>query len=528
MRRVLSANEDGSVALDCLVGDIDVQGSIARARLEELAEALLVRVRSTCQRALKASGLEEGSLHAVEMIGGCSRTPAYEGAVRTALGVEISRTINSEECVARGAALYAAMHSKGVRTKPFEVDEGLLHSAKVHWRRQSNGKGSGSFVLDQGLSLPLTKRLTVEAKAPLHVALRVEGAAADEMACVVTPRRRGKHNVYIEVQIDQNQMPTITAYDLQQEPTSSESTSTIEKATNKNELLRTEPVPGTNNSSMKGDYDAQEDRAAVPLAKEPLIALGLSADEMLLARAVESKLQLEDSNVERTLSVKNELEASIYTTRSELSEKLCDYATADEKRIIMEKTEVLEDWLYNDGDSETLERYVHELDGLKLALSPVKERFDAYNAARSSLTELSLELGRIASALRAAESKQDGPNNTNVSEAYSLMKSTLASSEDLAHQAKADLQDEDGVPRSTLPIFSSGKLLDLKASLLSTESSWLSALKEAARTSVGETASEDTIQAKYVAPEGALDEAGNPSVEDINATDDAQEIEQET
>lgn len=523
---MLSANEDGSVALDCLVGDIDVQGSITRARLEELAEPLLVRVRATCQRALKASGLEEGSLHAVELIGGCSRTPAYEEAARAALGVEISRTINSEECVARGAALYAAMHSQGVRTKPFEVLEGLLHSAKVHWQRQSNGKGSGSFDLGQGLSLPLTKRLTVEAKAPLHVALRGEGAAADEMAFIVTPRRRGKHNVYIDVQIDQNQMPTITAYDLQ--PTSSESASTLEKATNKNHSLRTEPVSGTNNSTRTRDVDAQEDQAAVPLAMEPLIALGLSADEMVLARAVEDKLQLEDSNVERTLSVKNELEASIYTTRSELSEKLSNYATADEKRILIEKTEVLEDWLYNDGDSETLERYVHELDGLKLALLPVQERFDAYNAARSSLTELSLELGRIASALRAAESRHDGTNNTNVAEANFLMRSTLESSEDLAHQAKADLQDEDGVSRHTLPMFSSGKLLDLKASLLSTESSWLSALKEAARTSVEEVASEDTVQAEYNAPEGDLDEVDDPSVEDINATDDAQEIEQET
>ena len=131
------------------------------------------------------------------------------------------------------------------------------------------------------------------------------------------------------------------------------------------------------------------------------------------------QLQLEDSNVERTLSVKNELEASIYTTRSELSEKLSNYATADEKRILIEKTEVLEDWLYNDGDSETLERYVHELDGLKLALSPVKERFDAYNAARSSLTELSLELGRIASALRAAERNRRSKQH-DVSEALTM------------------------------------------------------------------------------------------------------------
>ena len=81
--------------------------------------------------------------------------------------------------------------------------------------------------------------------------------------------------------------------------------------------------------------------------------------------------------------------------------------------------------------------------------------------------------------------------------------------------------------RHTLPMFSSGKLLDLKASLLSTESSWLSALKEAARTSVEEVASEDTVQAEYNAPEGDLDEVDDPSVEDINATDDAQEIEQE-
>lgn len=40
MRRVLSANADGSVSLDCLVGDTDVHSSFTRTQLEELSQPL--------------------------------------------------------------------------------------------------------------------------------------------------------------------------------------------------------------------------------------------------------------------------------------------------------------------------------------------------------------------------------------------------------------------------------------------------------------------------------------------------------
>ena len=54
--------------------------------------------------------------------------------------MEPSRTLNAEESVARGAALAAAMHSRGMRVKGLVVNEGLLHPLEISWSAEEGAR----------------------------------------------------------------------------------------------------------------------------------------------------------------------------------------------------------------------------------------------------------------------------------------------------------------------------------------------------------------------------------------------------
>lgn len=55
----------------------------------------------------------------IELVGGGSRIPCFIKTVANVFGLEPSRTLNSSECIARGAALFSAMQSSLFRTQPY-------------------------------------------------------------------------------------------------------------------------------------------------------------------------------------------------------------------------------------------------------------------------------------------------------------------------------------------------------------------------------------------------------------------------
>ena len=84
---------------------MDAHGTVTREQLESLGQPLIQKITDACEAALSSAGMTAEKLDAVELIGGCSRTPMIESAIANALKTTPSRTLNCEECVARGAAL---------------------------------------------------------------------------------------------------------------------------------------------------------------------------------------------------------------------------------------------------------------------------------------------------------------------------------------------------------------------------------------------------------------------------------------
>lgn len=79
--------------------------SLTRAKFDDLTADLVERTMTPVKRALSDAGLKPSDLHKVLLVGGSTRTPAVQNAVKSFMGTEPSKDINPDECVALGAAI---------------------------------------------------------------------------------------------------------------------------------------------------------------------------------------------------------------------------------------------------------------------------------------------------------------------------------------------------------------------------------------------------------------------------------------
>lgn len=121
LKKVLSANAEAPLNIECLMKDKDVRGSIKREEFEKISADLLERIKIPCSKALADSGVDVRSIHSVELVGSGSRVPAISKMLTAVFHKEISRTLNGSECVVRGCALQCAMLSPNFRVRDYEV-----------------------------------------------------------------------------------------------------------------------------------------------------------------------------------------------------------------------------------------------------------------------------------------------------------------------------------------------------------------------------------------------------------------------
>merc|ERR1719449_560899 len=180
-KKVLSANAEAPIGIECLMDDKDVRSSISRETFEELAVSTLSRVLQPCKDALTKSGLQTSDISVVELVGSASRIPSIANQVGAFFSREISRTLNASECVARGCALQGAMLSPAFRVKDFECGDKSNFPVAFSWQREEGDEGgdeggddmatkaggaNGTVVFTANNPLPSTKMLTFYRSAP--------------------------------------------------------------------------------------------------------------------------------------------------------------------------------------------------------------------------------------------------------------------------------------------------------------------------------------------------------------------------
>jgi len=115
----LSSSQQTEVNLPYITADASgpkhLNIKVTRAKLESLVEDLIERTMEPCKVALKDAGLSVSDIDDVILVGGQTRMPKVQEAVKNFFGKEPRRDVNPDEAVAMGAAIQAGVLSGEVK-----------------------------------------------------------------------------------------------------------------------------------------------------------------------------------------------------------------------------------------------------------------------------------------------------------------------------------------------------------------------------------------------------------------------------
>merc|ERR1719486_1345652 len=146
-----------------------------RDEMLTVAAPLLEKLEGLMAEALTASGLAVADIGSVEVYGGSCRIPAVQQKIEAFFGKPCSKTLNFDECVAKGCALQCAMLSPAFKVRDFSVNDVTLYPIALSWSSSGAGAeamevegeadekpttGSSTVVFSQFNSVPNTKMLT--------------------------------------------------------------------------------------------------------------------------------------------------------------------------------------------------------------------------------------------------------------------------------------------------------------------------------------------------------------------------------
>ncbi|KAG2613707.1 hypothetical protein PVAP13_4KG405100 [Panicum virgatum] len=369
-KKVLSANAEAVVNIECLMEEKDVRGVIRRDEFEKLCAGLLERVVEPCKRAVADSRIGLEKLHSVELVGSGSRVPSIAKVLAGFFRREPSRTLNASECVARGCALQCAMLSPAFRVREYEVQDAIPASIGFSTREGPISTLSSNALFRRGLPFPSVKTITLHKNSSFNLdAYYVDenelppGTSANIGSFQIGPFQAHTEASKVKVKVRLNLHGLISV----------ESAALIDDyQRNANSADHTQVDSSGDDMGDKSRSERSIHRQDLPVAE--YIYGAMSKQELLEAQEQEQQLAYQDKLMERTKDSKNALESYVYDTRNKLSERYRSFATDSEREEISVNLQQTEEWLYEEGDNETEAVYCSKLEELRKLVDPIEYR----------------------------------------------------------------------------------------------------------------------------------------------------------
>ncbi len=115
----LSSAQETEINLPFVTADASgpkhLQMKLTRSKFEQMVEDLIKRSMEPCRKALADSGLKTSEINEVVLVGGSTRIPAIQKAVKEFFGKEPNRSVNPDEVVAIGAAVQGGVLAGDVK-----------------------------------------------------------------------------------------------------------------------------------------------------------------------------------------------------------------------------------------------------------------------------------------------------------------------------------------------------------------------------------------------------------------------------
>lgn len=389
VKKILSANSAAPLNIESVMNDVDVRGFLKREELEELVRSLLERATAPIEQALAEAKLKVEDIDAIEMVGGCTRVPALKAAIQQFFGKPLSFTLNQDEAVARGCAFSCAILSPVFRVRDFSVHDMVNYPIEFTWEKSPDipDEDTSLTVFNKGNVMPSTKILTFYRKQPFDLEAKyakpellpgkmnpwigrfsVKGVKADAKDDFMICKLKARLNLHGILNVE-------SGYYVEEQEVE-------------------EPIPEPAKEGEKKDGDAMDvdlkdtDKAEKPKMRKvkkqsrkgdlPLSAGTASLDQAAKDQMTERENQMimEDKLVADTEHQKNELESFIYELKEKIHGVYSDFASEDEKSKLQAKLEVIEDWLYDEGEDATKAVYISKIEEIRSVAGPIIQRYN--------------------------------------------------------------------------------------------------------------------------------------------------------
>lgn len=218
-------------------GPLHMNVDLTRAKFEQLTADLVERSVAPMQKAMQDAGVTNSDIAKVILVGGSTRIPAVQEAVKKVTGKEPFKGINPDECVAVGAAIQA-----GVLTG--EVNDVLLLDVTPLSLSIETLGGVATKLIERNTTIPTKKSQIFSTAADnqtavdIHVMQGERQMAADNITLGkfqlsgIAPAPRGIPQIEVTFDIDANGIVNVSAKDL---GTGKEQKITITSSTNLSE-----------------------------------------------------------------------------------------------------------------------------------------------------------------------------------------------------------------------------------------------------------------------------------------------------
>ena len=193
--------------------------TLTRAKFNELTHHLVEATMGPVRQAMSDAGLNPSDLSKVLLVGGSSRIPAVQEAVKNFTGSEPFKGINPDECVAMGAALQAGVLTGDVKGLL------LLDVTPLSLGIETMG-GVCTKLIDRNTTIPVKKSQIFSTAADNQTSVEVNVLQGErEMAAAnkslgrfhldgIAPARRGVPQIEVTFDIDANGIVNVSAKDL--------------------------------------------------------------------------------------------------------------------------------------------------------------------------------------------------------------------------------------------------------------------------------------------------------------------------